>query len=106
MPVENCFRHQQYPTEPVIAPVLQTLNVGEARETDFSRLHTALKIGRVVLVHGTFMGDDPLGIAETLKSVAQSVPWLAEQLNLLAVASLEKTRPFTCLLYTSPSPRD
>ena len=95
MPVENCFRHQQYPTEPVIAPVLQTLNVGEARETDFSRLHTALKIGRVVLVHGTFMGDDPLGIAETLKSVAQSVPWLAEQLNLLAVASLEKTRPFT-----------
>ena len=68
MPIENRFYHQQYPTKPVIGPVLRTLNVDEAGETDFSKLHTALKIGRVVLVHGTFMGDDPFGIAETLKS--------------------------------------
>ncbi len=81
MPIENRFYHQQYPTKPVIGPVLRTLNVDEAGETDFSKLHTALKIGRVVLVHGTFMGDDPFGIAETLKSVAKSVPWLAGQLN-------------------------
>ena len=95
MPVENHFQHQQYPTEPVTTPVLRTLNVDEAAGTDFSQLHTALRIGRVVLVHGTFMGDDPLGIADALKSVAESVPLLAGQLNRLAEASKEKTRPFT-----------
>ena len=95
MPVENCFQHQQYPTEPVRTPVLRTLNVDAAFETDFSKLHTALRIGRVVLVHGTFMGDDPFGIADTLKSVAESVPWLAGQLNWLADGSLENTRPLT-----------
>ena len=95
MPVENHFQHQQYPTEPVTTPVLRTLNVDEAAGTDFSKLHTALRIGRVVLVHGTFMGDDPLGIADALKSVAESVPLLAGQLNRLAEASKEKTRPFT-----------
>lgn len=98
MPYENHFQHQQYPTAPVIEPVLKMLNADNAAETDFSKLHTALKIGRVILVHGTFMGDDPFGVAETLKSVAESVPLLAGQLNRLAEASLEKTRPFTTSL--------
>lgn len=95
MPVENHFQHQQYPTEPVVTPVLRTLNVNDAAEADFSKLHTVLKIGRVVLVHGTFMGDDPFGIADTLKSVATAVPLLAGPLNRLAEVSVEKTRPFT-----------
>jgi len=98
MPVENRFQHQDYPTEPVTTPVLRMLDVNEAVEVDFSKLHTALKLGRIVLVHGTFMGDDPLGIADTLKSVAESAPLLAGQLNRLAKASLEKTRPFTASL--------
>lgn len=98
MPADNHFQHQPYPTEPTPPPVLRMLNVDEAVEADFSKLHTALRIGRVVLVHGTFMGDDPFGIADTLKSVAESVPLLARQLNRLAEASLEKTRPFTASL--------
>ena len=53
MPTENHFQHQQYPTEPVTTPIQRTLNVEEADETDFSTLHTALRIGRVILVHGT-----------------------------------------------------
>ena len=95
MPHENHFQHQQYPTLPAIEPVLKMLNVKDAVETDFSKLHTTLKIGRVILVHGTFMGDDPFGVADSLKSIAESVPLLAGQLNRLAEASLEKTRPFT-----------
>ena len=93
MPVENHFQHQQYPTEPVVTPVLRTLNVNDAAEADFSKLHTVLKIGRVVLVHGTFMGDDPFGIADTLKSVATAVPLLAGPLNRLAEVSVEKRAP-------------
>ena len=95
MPAENHFLHQQYPTDPVVTPVLRTLGSDDALETDFSKLHTALKIGRIVLVHGTFMGNDPFGIAEILKSVAESSPLLAGQLTWLAGMSLEKTRPFT-----------
>lgn len=95
MPDENHFQHQQYPTDPAITPIQRTLNVDDAAENDFSQLHTQLKIGRVILVHGTLMGDDPFGIADTLKSVAESVPLFAGQLNRLAEASLEKTRPFT-----------
>lgn len=95
MPAENRFLHQQYPSDPLNDPVLRTLNVNEAAETDFSKLHTVLKIGRIQLVHGTFMGDDPFGIADTLKAVAESVPLLAGQLNRMAEALLEKTRPFT-----------
>jgi hypothetical protein len=98
MPVENNFQHQPYPTEPALTPVLRMLNVDEAAETDFSKLHTALRIGRVVVVHGTFMGDDPFGIADTLTSIAESVPLLARQLNRLADVLLEKTRPFTSSL--------
>lgn len=49
----------------------------------------------MILVHGTFMGDDPFGIADALKSVAESVPWLAGQLNRFAEVSQEKMRPFT-----------
>jgi hypothetical protein len=77
MPAENRFLHQQYPTNPGSAPVLQTLNVNEAQQTDFSKLHTVLKIGRILLVHGTFMGDDPFGIADGLKAVAEAAPLLA-----------------------------
>ena len=98
MPHENRFQHQQYPTVPAIEPVLKMLNVDEATATDFSKLHTSLNIGRVIVVHGTFMGDDPFGIAETLKSAGESIPLLAGQLNRIAEASLEKSRPFTTSL--------
>ena len=95
MPADNRFQHQLYPTEPAVAPIFRVLEAGAVAETDFSRLHTALGIGRVVLVHGTFMGDDPFGIADTLKAVADAVPLLAGQLNRFAELSLEKTRPLT-----------
>ena len=95
MPHENHFQHQQYPTVPAIEPIQRMLNVDDAGDTDFSKLHTALKTGRVIIVHGTFMGDDPFGFADTLKSIADSVPLLKGQLNRLAEVSLEKTRPFT-----------
>ena len=98
MPYENHWQHQQSPTTPAIEPVLKMLNADDVAETDFSKLHTALKIGRFILAHGTFMGDDPFGVAETLKSVAESVPLLAGQLHRLAEASLEKTRPLTTAL--------
>lgn len=95
MPASNRFKHQLYPSDPFVAPEFRLLKVAEATNTDFSGLHTKLKVGRVILVHGTFMGDDPFGVAATLQAVAESAPLLAGQLNRLAELSLEKTRPLT-----------
>ncbi|HQX51010.1 MAG TPA: hypothetical protein PLY87_10100 [Planctomycetaceae bacterium] len=95
MPADNRFQHQLYPTETAVAPAFRVLEADAGLEADFQRLHTVLKIGRVVVVHGTFVGDDPFGIAEILRAVAESVPLLAGQFNYLAELSLENARPFT-----------
>ncbi|HRA88611.1 MAG TPA: hypothetical protein PK992_11080, partial [Planctomycetaceae bacterium] len=94
MPADNRFQHQLYPTETAVAPAFRVLEADAGLDADFHRLHTVLKIGRVVVVHGTFMGDDPFGIADTLKAVAESAPLLAGQFNRVAELSLEKTQPF------------
>ncbi len=93
MPAKNGFRHQVYPVTPASAPMLQTLECIDASAAEFSALHSQHRIDRVVLVHGTFMGDDPLGLSETLKSMAQGVPLFAGPLESLAKKLEDKTRP-------------
>jgi len=95
MPQHNSFRHQLYPTTPAIEPILRTLETIEPTEGEFSTLHSAFRIGRVILVHGTFMGDDPLGLAETLKSLASEMPLVAASLEKLAETLLQNSRPLT-----------
>lgn len=73
MPRQNQFRHQPYPTEPSIRPVRQILSV-DPGAVDFGRLHTRHAVREVVLVPGTFAGDDPFNIVGTLRSMADRLP--------------------------------
>jgi len=93
MPANNRFRHQPYPTQPVISPRLGTLRVDDAAEIDFSKLHTELGIREVMLVHGTFMGDDPFAIAEMLRALAGETSWLGKSLSSLGDKLQEKMKP-------------
>jgi len=92
MPARNQFRHQSYPTTPAIRPILRRVKVATARR-DFSRLHTAHKIHRVILVHGTFLGDDPLGIAEVFDALAKNPRFLKAPLQKVADKLKEATKP-------------
>ena len=94
MPADNRFRHQNYPTQPATPPVFPRISSSPPDGTSFQRLHEKCGVHHVILVHGTFMGEDPLGTTEMLRSVGQSVPLLAPGINRLAGALEEKTRPF------------
>ncbi|MEZ6040062.1 MAG: hypothetical protein R3C20_06125 [Planctomycetaceae bacterium] len=90
----NCFQHQIYPTEPQVAVQRVMLSSRDLTGTDFSALHTALGVSRVLLVHGTFMGDDPFGIGDVLRLIAEKVPLISGQLQDLAETVVSKSRPF------------
>lgn len=95
MPRDNRFRHQVYPTNPALQPAFSKVSAEVAKDRgDFHRLHSELGIREVLLVHGTFMGEDPFGISEMLRSVGRSVPLLAKGVGKLADTLEEKTRPF------------
>ena len=89
----NRFQHQLYPTTPHLTPARRLLSVDQAADFDFGQLHTQLGVTKVLLVHGTFMGDDPFGIADVLKSLADSMPIFSNQVQGLADAVLKHSRP-------------
>ena len=91
----NRFQHQSYPTSPAIEPVVKTIACQDVVPGAFHGLHTRHGIGRVVLVHGTFVGDDPLGVAEMLQSLGQGIPVIGPQLKLIADTLRENIRPVT-----------
>lgn len=95
MPKNNRFRHQSYPTAPAIPPRFHKLDVADGTNVEFDRLHTELGFGNVVLVHGTFMGDDPFGVSETLRTVADNIPLLRKPLESVAAKLQDHTKPFT-----------
>lgn len=92
MPAGNRFRHQLYPTTPAIAPRRLRLNAADGKQADFSKLHTDHGIHRVLLVHGTFLGDDPLGVAEILRKIGEGAPPLKSSLNAAADRISKATR--------------
>jgi len=49
----------------------------------------------VVLVHGTFMGDDPFAVSATLANVVPSVPRLQSLLDSVAAKLKTETKPLT-----------
>jgi len=73
MPQRNEFRHQQYPTQPHHAPARHILNVNPGN-VDYTRLHALHAVRQVVLVPGTFAGDDPFAIGQILRSLGERVP--------------------------------
>ena len=94
MPVGNQFRHQSYPTHPVTPPVLHTLQTTPPVAGSAAELHTDLAFDQVIIVHGTFLGDDPFGISATLQALAQDSPApAAAALRGTADLLLRTTRP-------------
>ena len=73
MPRRNQFRHQPYPTVPQKPPTRHVLRV-DPGDVDFAQLHTRHAVRQVVLVHGTFAGDDPFAVAEILRALADQLP--------------------------------
>lgn len=90
MPRHNRFRHQPYvawesppiPTvvEPVSAVPVADINVGETLRR--------LRVRYWLLVHGTFVGDDPFGLAAKLEEMTESVnPMLRPLIKKMAMES-------------------
>lgn len=98
MPEHNRFRHQPYPTVPAILPVRTTLSVTNDESVDFSKLHTEHSVRAVMVVHGTFMGDDPFAVSEILDRMADSASVLSAGFRYLADNLREKTKALTSTL--------
>ena len=95
MPLQNCFHHQIYPTHPAEPVSFHRLMSTGFDGASFDALHHQFGIQEVVLVHGTFLGSDPFGIAETLGAIADGVPALSVPLRAAMNALLERTKPLT-----------
>jgi hypothetical protein len=79
----------------VLSPRLITLRSVEPVAGAAAELHTRVRIGRVIVVHGTFVGNDPFAVAETLKSLGSGVPLIGEQLEKMAEMIQQNTQPVT-----------
>ncbi len=84
MASQNRFQHQAYPTQPNISPVIRKLTTAFGEQIPLWRLHTDLRIGRIILVPGTFTGDDPLGVLEALQSAGAGIPGAGSAVESLA----------------------
>ena len=91
MPRDNHFQHQSYPTAPSGPVEFHRLQATEPVPGRNSGLHTRHRIGRVVLVHGTFMGEDPFGISSTLNALADALPLAGAPLRQVADQLRERT---------------
>lgn len=98
MPRDNRFQHQPYPTTPGDAVEFHQLEVLDPFEGINAGLHERHRIARVVLVHGTFMGEDPFGISSTLNAVAESLPLAGAALRQLSERLRERTQPLVTRL--------
>ena len=92
MPAGNQFRHQSYPTDPSLPPASYRLRVTDGNHVDFSQLHAQEGVREVVLVHRTFMGNDPFGVSAVLQSFARSAGPLKTPLLKLADVLREKMK--------------
>lgn len=92
MPLQNRFAHQAYPTTPVIPPKFCGLNISDGADTNYERLHTELKIAHVIIVHGTFMGNDSFGVADILEGLGESVPASKKLLDSLLGSLRERMK--------------
>ncbi len=76
MPRQNRFRHQSYVAwgQPPIPTKVATVTREQVAEIDVGTTLRRLRIRTVIFVHGTFVGDDPFGLAQRLDELSESVP--------------------------------
>ena len=68
----------------IVASLVSRLRVTDGDGVDFSQLHLQLGVREAVLVHGTFMGNDPFGISAVLRTFARKSGPLKTPLLTLA----------------------
>ena len=98
MPAANKFRHQNYPTTPAIRPQSKKVSVNDGKngkQAQFARLHEAHNIHHVLLVHGTFLGSDPIGISDILRGIGGNAGFLKKSFDSMADKLAEATRSAT-----------
>lgn len=97
MPANNRFHHQSYPTEPAIDTVVRPMSPELKEPADFSQLHTRLGVQQVLLVHGTFVGSDPIGVHAMMDALVERRASVAVQLALkpLIAKLAERTKRVT-----------
>lgn len=90
MPRQNRFRHQAYVAadSPPIPTTVTAVRPEQITAVDVGETLRELRVRFVFLVHGTFVGDDPFGVAQKLDDLSESVPpMLRPALNAIALDS-------------------
>ncbi|MFM9961883.1 MAG: hypothetical protein ACKV2Q_11740 [Planctomycetaceae bacterium] len=82
MPRENRFRHQPYVAceSPPIPTTVAAVRPDQVANVNVSETLKRLRVRRVLLVHGTFVGNDPFGLADKLDEMTDSAPPLLRPL--------------------------
>lgn len=90
MPRGNRFRHQPYVawTSPPIPVTAAAVRPEQLAAVDVGETLRRLRVRHWLLVHGTFVGDDPFGLAAKLDEMTESVtPLLRPLVQKLAMES-------------------
>lgn len=82
MPRQNRFRHQPYVAweSPPIPTTVAAVRPDQVANVDVNETLLRLRVRRVLLVHGTFVGNDPFGLADKLDELTDSAPPLLRPL--------------------------
>ena len=82
MPRQNQFRHQRYIAweSPPIPTTVAAVRPDQMANVDVGETLLRLRVRRVLLVHGTFVGNDPFGLADKLDEMTDSAPPLLRPL--------------------------
>lgn len=75
MPQQNHFRHQAYVAweSPPIPTTVAAVKPDQVADIEVGATLLRLRVRRVLLVHGTFVGSDPFGVAAQLDEFTESV---------------------------------
>lgn len=90
MPRQNRFRHQSYVAwkSPPIPTTVSAVQTDQVANVDVGQTLRSLRVRHWFLVHGTFVGDDPFGVAAKLEEMTESVnPMLRPLVKKMAMES-------------------
>lgn len=90
MPRHNRFRHQPYVAweSPPIPTEVASVQAMPVADVDVGETLRRLRVRHWLLVHGTFVGDDPFGLAAKLEEMTESVtPMLRPLVQKMAMDS-------------------
>lgn len=90
MPRQNRFRHQPYVAweSPPIPTTVSAVRTDQVANVDVGQTLRQLRVRHWLLVHGTFVGDDPFGVAAKLDELTESVnPMIRPLVKKMAMES-------------------